>query len=179
MAAALDVFLDQGFHGASLDKIAAAAGYTKGVVYSRFASKADLFLALLDDRITQRADDNARAVRGLQGVDGLERLARRLAEQQRQEQAWTLLVLEFRVHAARSPELSARYAELHQRTLDRLATAVRAVLGDGGPPARDRRVARALFAIGSGATLEQAVDPTAFGPADVTAVARALGEGLG
>src|SRR4249920_557563 len=44
------VFARQGFHGATLDEVAATAGFTKGAVYSNFTSKDDLFLALLEDR---------------------------------------------------------------------------------------------------------------------------------
>ena len=40
--------MQRGFHGASLDDIADAAGYTKGAVYSNFAGKDDLYLALLE-----------------------------------------------------------------------------------------------------------------------------------
>ena len=47
IAAARSVFLARGFHPATLDEIAEQAGYTKGAVYSNFAGKDDLFLALL------------------------------------------------------------------------------------------------------------------------------------
>src|SRR5580698_257040 len=46
--AAARVFAERGFHGASLDQVAAAAGFTKGAVYSNFKNKEDLFLALLE-----------------------------------------------------------------------------------------------------------------------------------
>ena len=48
------MFLRQGFHGASLDEIAEAAGYTTGAVYSNFKGKDDLFLAVLDAEATRR-----------------------------------------------------------------------------------------------------------------------------
>src|SRR5580765_6777154 len=48
--AAAIVFARDGYHGASLDDVAAAAGFTKGAVYSNFKNKEDLFLALLEDR---------------------------------------------------------------------------------------------------------------------------------
>src|SRR5499426_3908325 len=48
--AAAIVFARNGFHGATLDEVAATAGFTKGAVYSNFKSKDDLFLALLEDR---------------------------------------------------------------------------------------------------------------------------------
>jgi AcrR family transcriptional regulator len=49
--AALDVFAEHGYAGASLDDVSETAGLTKGAVYSNFASKADLALAVLDRRI--------------------------------------------------------------------------------------------------------------------------------
>jgi AcrR family transcriptional regulator len=47
LRAAAGLFLRDGFVATSLADIAAAAGVTKGAVYSNFASKEDLFLALL------------------------------------------------------------------------------------------------------------------------------------
>ena len=50
IAAADRLFVEGGFHATSLDQIAAAAGYTKGAVYSNFASKEDLFFAVYERR---------------------------------------------------------------------------------------------------------------------------------
>src|SRR4029450_6889198 len=51
MASARQLFLRQGFHACSLEMVAEEAGFTIGAVYSRFGSKADLFLAILDERV--------------------------------------------------------------------------------------------------------------------------------
>ena len=67
LAAARRVFLDRGYYAATLEQIADEAGFSKGVVYSRFASKADMFLALLEDRIEERAAANADLARRLAG----------------------------------------------------------------------------------------------------------------
>ncbi len=48
MAVALQAFSQTGYHAASMDDIAAAAGVTKPVLYQHFASKMDLYLAILD-----------------------------------------------------------------------------------------------------------------------------------
>jgi AcrR family transcriptional regulator len=45
--AAFDLFLKRGYEGTSMDAIAAAAGVTKPVVYACYASKEELFEALL------------------------------------------------------------------------------------------------------------------------------------
>jgi AcrR family transcriptional regulator len=46
--AALDVFAERGYHGASIDEIARRSGVTAPVVYDHFASKLDLFKRLLE-----------------------------------------------------------------------------------------------------------------------------------
>src|ERR1022692_1357490 len=48
LEAAARVFAEHGYHGASLDQVAAVAGFTKGAVYSNFKNKDDLFLALIE-----------------------------------------------------------------------------------------------------------------------------------
>jgi AcrR family transcriptional regulator len=46
---ALQLFAARGFHGASMDDLAEAAGVTKPVLYQHFGSKRDLYLEVLDD----------------------------------------------------------------------------------------------------------------------------------
>src|SRR3954454_16823751 len=85
LAAARRVFLARGYHAASLDQISEEAGFSKGVVYSQFRNKADMFLALLEDRITERAEENARLVETLTGPDAVLRLAEQLVSGSRDE----------------------------------------------------------------------------------------------
>jgi len=54
LATAKEILLRRGFHAATLDDIALHAGVTKGAVYSNFAGKADLFLAVVDAQTRQR-----------------------------------------------------------------------------------------------------------------------------
>jgi AcrR family transcriptional regulator len=51
--AATRVFEEQGINGASIEAIAAAAGYTRGAFYSNFASKDELIIAMLGDHVEQ------------------------------------------------------------------------------------------------------------------------------
>src|SRR5262249_33234484 len=77
--AARRVFLARGYQGATLEQIAEEAGFSKGVVYSQFESKADLFLALLEARIAERAADNARLAEALPPGEELPALLGQLA----------------------------------------------------------------------------------------------------
>ncbi|MGD0927965.1 MAG: helix-turn-helix domain-containing protein [Streptosporangiaceae bacterium] len=172
LAAALRVFLARGYHAATLEQIADEAGFSKGVVYSRFASKADMFLALLTARIDERAMQNASAAGqpaspgDLAGLLDLAWLAERAAP------GWRLLVTEFRVHAARDPELSRRYAAAHARTVDGLTSVVASLAERNGHalalPAR--QLAELLLAIETGITLEQLARPQAAGFPELPAV---------
>jgi AcrR family transcriptional regulator len=60
--AAQKVFAKKGLDGASVEDIAAAAGYTRGAFYSNFASKSDLFIEMLR-RDHDRADAEFFALR--------------------------------------------------------------------------------------------------------------------
>jgi AcrR family transcriptional regulator len=171
-AAARRVFLARGYHAATLEQIADEAGFSKGVVYSRFASKADLFLALLEDRIAERAAQNAQAARDLAGsgdFTGLFELAQRA---ERAAPGWRLLVTEFRIHAARDPELNRRYAALHARTADGIARALAMISERGAEdlPFPPRQLAELLLAVETGLALEQQASPDALGGPDLPVI---------
>ena len=51
--AAARVFEEQGIGGASIEAIAAAAGFTRGAFYSNFVSKDELIIAMLEDHVEQ------------------------------------------------------------------------------------------------------------------------------
>ena len=47
------MFEDQGIGGASIEAIAAAAGFTRGAFYSNFKSKDELIIAMIEDHVEQ------------------------------------------------------------------------------------------------------------------------------
>jgi AcrR family transcriptional regulator len=62
LEAAERVFLRLGYQGATLDAIAADAGFTKGAVYWHFKNKEALFLELLADGMKRNAADAQRII---------------------------------------------------------------------------------------------------------------------
>ena len=52
LAAAQEVFVANGYHGAAMDEIAETAHVSKPVLYQHFPSKRELYLALLDSHLT-------------------------------------------------------------------------------------------------------------------------------
>ncbi|MHA7143148.1 TetR/AcrR family transcriptional regulator [Arthrobacter sp. TmT3-37] len=53
LAAAQEVFVGSGYHGAAMDDIAVAAKVSKPVLYQHFPGKRDLYLALLDSHLAE------------------------------------------------------------------------------------------------------------------------------
>ena len=173
--AARRVFLARGYHAATLDEIADEAGFSRGVVQSRFGNKADLFLALLEERITERAAQNARLAEGLSGAEGMRVLREHAARRNRAELDWGLLLIEFRVHAARDPDLSRRYSALHACTRQALAGVITDVYRRTGqpPPLPPEEMAQLILTVEAGIRLEQAADPA--GPESPAAFERLRG----
>jgi AcrR family transcriptional regulator len=177
LAAARRVFLERGYYAATLDQIADEAGFSKGAVYSRFASKADMFLGLLEDRIAERAAQNAELAAELAGTGNFGALLDLAEQAERGAPGWRLLVTEFRVHAARDPGLNRRYAALHARTVNGIAQMFAEVSKENTAdlPVPPRQLAELWLAIETGRALEQIADPDALGGPDVP-VLRRLGD---
>jgi AcrR family transcriptional regulator len=57
LTAALELFARRGYREASVDEIAAEAGYSKGALYWHFSDKEGLLMALLEERIDASTRD--------------------------------------------------------------------------------------------------------------------------
>ena len=141
---AADVFAEKGFRSASLADVADQAGYTIGAVYSNFASKDELFQALMDERLrlTEEglaatfSEDAAEGLREGRVEDQIRReLDRMAAAEDAVPPGWWRLLSEFRAYAATAPparaELSAadrRCRELVARHLEHFTADVGLVL---------------------------------------------------
>lgn len=66
LEAAVDSFASHGYHAASMDAIAAAAGISKAVVYDHFVSKQELYTVLLE---AIRADVDAAVEAAVEPID--------------------------------------------------------------------------------------------------------------
>ena len=69
LASAAVVFSREGFAGASVDRIAEEAGYSKGALYSNFSSKDELFFELFDYYAGGQADELCRRLDAVEGAE--------------------------------------------------------------------------------------------------------------
>ena len=162
MASARQLFLRRGFHASSLEQVAEEAGFTIGAVYSRFGSKADLFLAILDERIDQLVAEVAQVAALDQPLgDHAELLAGRRMALLEREREWFPLVVEFWSHAARDERLRREFAARHERLVQAYAGLIEADYARLGLtlPLAPEVLARAVVAMGNGVALERLADP--------------------
>jgi AcrR family transcriptional regulator len=113
LATAAEVFARRGYAGASVEEIAEQAGYSHGAVYSNFDGKVDLFLAVFEEYMAERARELATSQVDLRADEPLEVRARALADQWMERFAKDrepfVLHMEFIAHAGRDPELAERF----------------------------------------------------------------------
>lgn len=164
--AAIEVFARQGYHGASLEDVAAAAGFTKGAVYSNFSTKADLFMALLVRETARRNVALARAIASESVEDLPDMAAGWLARQATEQRDWDVLTMEFWLAAARDPEIARRLREGRQEIMDELGRLVDARLAASGTPAdlSGRDIVTLVDALGTGLLVNSLVEPEAIRP---------------
>jgi AcrR family transcriptional regulator len=162
MASARQLFLRRGFHAASLELVAEEAGFTIGAVYSRFGSKADLFLAILDEHIDRIVAEVAQVATLDQPLGAhAELLAGRRMDLLEREREWFPLVLEFWSHAARDERLRREFGARHERLVGAYAGLIEADYARLGLPLpmAPEVLARAVVAMGNGIALERLADP--------------------
>jgi AcrR family transcriptional regulator len=167
LAGARKVFLRQGFHGATLEEIADEAGYTKGAVYSNFAGKDDLYLALLAAHYEQRVAAYAEIMLDEPTFeDALRTVGRFMAESDAREPDWLPTLAEFVAHAARDESLRRAYVRTRERFLVAIADVIQLLCDRHGVmlrvPALEAARASSLFARGYSA--ERRLDPDAVSP---------------
>jgi AcrR family transcriptional regulator len=163
LAAAGEVFAEQGFHAASLEEVAERAGYSIGAVYSNFRSKDDLFLSLMTDRLrafedglaAAFAETTAAAIDGGAGSKAamIEAELRQIElGQDARPKGWWRLMNEFRAYAEKDPATQARLQATQSRCFGILADHIARFASSAGVtlPMPPREVAEIAMAAGDG-----------------------------
>jgi len=147
LAIGLEVFARQGFHGTSMNDVAEAAGVTKPVLYQHFASKRELYLALLDEVGRQLLDAIAKATGG--ALDGKAQTEAGFAAYfQWVADDHAAFLLLFGSGARRDEE----FAEAVRRVEEAIAEAIEPLIAADIDSAHRRTLAHALVGLAEGAS---------------------------
>ena len=155
---ARQLFFDDGYHPTSLEKVADAAGFSKGAVYSNFRNKDELCIAVLDEVRAERLAEilaimakptTASRVEGLQAW----------AEKVIGDPAWTSLEVEFAAHARHNEQLRNELASRLNGILQMLTGAADSA-DDSTPALPGGETATVMLALGVGLGLLRSIDPS-------------------
>jgi len=124
--AAMQIVARDGYAGASVDAIAAQAGFSMGAVYSNFATKEELFLAAFERHCASELGALAALVEAHPDREELlTAVVERFADLGEQHRQWWTLWAELWLYAQRHPHGAARLAEVQAQTQAVLAGALR------------------------------------------------------
>ena len=174
--AAARIFEEQGIGGASIEAIAAAAGFTRGAFYSNFTSKDELIVAMLGDHVEQSIRRNLDLLARHENIAGFIE-ALKTMDRNRQDPLGRspLLHMEMILFVARAekrrPELAKRLRARRQLITDIVETTLKKTGRNGYlNPAWTGAI---LLALEDGFRLHRLIDPETT-PAD--SFLRAIGD---
>ena len=166
--AAARVFEEQGIGSASIEAIAAAAGFSRGAFYSNFNSKDDLIIAMLEDHVEQSIRRNLDLLAVHKNLaDFIEAL--KAMDRTRQDPLGRspLLHIEMILYVARAekrrPELAKRLRARRKLVSDIVETTVKN--GGGSRALNPAWTAAVVLALEDGFRLHRLIDPETT-PAD-------------
>src|ERR1700761_8607879 len=179
--AAAQVFEEQGIGGASIEAIAAAAGFSRGAFYSNFKSKDELIIAMLEEHVTQSIQRNLDLLEKHKDPDDFIQALKSM-DRNRQDALGRapLLHMEMILYVARAeqrrPELAKRLRARRKLVAEIVETTTRS---RGLPAPNAAWTSAILLAMEDGFRLHRLIDPETT-PADsflraITDLQRALG----
>jgi len=164
VAAAAKVFARRGYHRATVEEIASEAGFTIGALYSNFAGKEELFLAIADRQVEERVAEVAAMGDAAAGDQPNKDAAEQLRAFLERDPEWPLLFYEFWSLSVRNPELQGELAKRRDAIRDALAETLERVAKRHGFKLRFPApvLATAIAASLNGLAFERAADPDAL-----------------
>jgi len=158
------MFAELGYANASLDKVAAAAGLTKGAGYWHFSSKQDLFLAILEHSLEKQLRQLPGQTERLLSADDPETALAEWLQAQfeclERESGGPRLFLEF-IASSREPDVRMKLREVHGRIIDGASAMIEELQRKGAVSARldPHAVSLAIDALLKGYVVEWLIDP--------------------
>lgn len=166
---ALEIFGRSGYHGASMNEIAEAAGVTKPVLYQHFDSKSDLFSALLDEVGTRMRTAISKAT--ADADDGKSQTRLGFLAYFR----WVATDHDgFRLLFGGAARHDAEFTEQVRRITSDAASAIAPLIAVDLDPERRRIISHAIVGLAEGASRRLLDKGTEFDPDEIAATVSAL-----
>ena len=158
---ARELFLADGYAGTSLDKVAVAAGFSKGAVYSNFSGKEELCMAVLDTIHEEQIEGVVAAFTADTDLEGRIDAFAAWVREKLGKPRWTALEVEFAAVARQSPWVAGELVKRHRMLVAASADLIDRVLADAGLRLDfgAHKAAVALLSLGIGLGAMRSLDP--------------------
>ena len=143
-------FSNSGFYGCSVDTIAETAGFSKGAFYSHFKTKEDIFLVLLEDHMSEEAQQISSVLNST--TNELEDIVSSLLDSQAESpenNQWKFLCIELALFAHRNSEFGSKYTALQESHTKKLCELIETYFQNMGinPPVEAKLLAEAFISL--------------------------------
>ncbi|KUR75308.1 TetR/AcrR family transcriptional regulator [Novosphingobium sp. Fuku2-ISO-50] len=156
LEAAQTVVARMGYHGSSIELVAAEAGYSKGAVYSNFTSKEDMFLELLRMHMDRDLRDLEQIV-GMAPDELFPANTRWLENMHAILPDMPTMMIELQLHARRNPEFARAFYPLQARKMEGVAAIISKYFAASGQtlPMDELELAQIVEALVHGLSLQR------------------------
>jgi AcrR family transcriptional regulator len=134
LRSALDVVARDGYDGASVERIAEEAGFSKGAFYSNFTTKEDILLELLESNAGRDVRELSELLADVSDPDEVVEVIARWSDNRTAEPSWGLIAIEFLRRAQRDGTLGERQRHLFTSQWEEVGALVLNKLFDGDAP---------------------------------------------
>jgi TetR/AcrR family transcriptional regulator, transcriptional repressor of aconitase len=135
LASARDVVAREGYEGATIDRIAEEAGFTKGAFYANFSSKEEIVLELLEKHSLADVDEIAALLGDERDPLKIIDLISAWTAGRSRDPSWGLLALEMIRRAQRDATFGKRHASLFRAQWRGLGEMLLRLFPEGAAPA--------------------------------------------
>jgi len=134
LRSALDVVARDGYDGASVERIAEEAGFSKGAFYSNFSSKEEILLELLEGNAGHDVEELAGLLRDVTDPGQVIEIVATWSDSRAAEQKWGLIAIEFLRRAQRDETLGERHRHMFVSQWEQVGALLKSKLLPGHEP---------------------------------------------
>jgi len=134
LRSALDVVARDGYDGASVERIAEEAGFSKGAFYSNFSSKEEILLELLEGNAGHDVEELADLLRDVTDPGQVVEIVATWSDSRAAEQKWGLIAIEFLRRAQRDETLGERHRHMFVSQWEQVGALLKSKLLPGHEP---------------------------------------------
>jgi TetR/AcrR family transcriptional regulator, transcriptional repressor of aconitase len=151
LASAYEVMAREGYEGASIDRIAEEAGFSKGAFYSNFESKEEIFLELLETHSVQDIGEIAELLRNVSDPRKMIEIISDWAGSRAKDPSWGMLALDLFRRAKQDSTFGKRHAHLFEKQWKGLGDILIGMFPKGAAPANAETLGGIVFELTYGA----------------------------